>query len=106
MTERPPTPSSALRSRVSTGYARLDEALQGGFLAGSAIVLSAPASDEVPILLRRFLEADPASLLITRSLSSAEPILGSKPDGLNVLFAATNPFPQPRTLCPARALKT
>lgn len=51
--------------------------LQGGFLAGSAIVLSAPASDEVPILLRRFLEADPVSLLITRSLSSAEPILGS-----------------------------
>ena len=105
MTERPPTPSSALRSRVSTGYARLDEALQGGFLAGSAIVLSAPASDEVPILLRRFLEADPASLLITRSLSSAEPILGSKPDGLNVLFAATNPFPQPRTLLPGKGIE-
>ncbi len=57
MTERPVAPSSTVRSRVSTGYDRLDEALQGGFLAGKAIVLSAPVSDEVPFLIGNFLRA-------------------------------------------------
>jgi len=37
--------ASSVRTKVSTGYGRLDDVLQGGFLAGSAIVLSAPASD-------------------------------------------------------------
>src|SRR5208282_1629943 len=105
MTERPATPSSALRSRVSTGYARLDEALQGGFLAGSAIVLSAPASDEVPILLRRFLEADPVSLLITRSLSSAEPILGNKPDGLKCLVCSDKSVPPAQNTLPGKGIE-
>src|SRR5271157_1249482 len=105
MTERPSTPSSALRSRVSTGYARLDEALQGGFLAGSAIVLSAPASDEVPILLRRFLEADPVSLLITRSLSSAEPILGNKPDGVKCLVCSDKPVPPAQNTLPGKGIE-
>ena len=100
MTGRPATPSSALRDRVSTGYARLDEALQGGFLVGSAVVLSAPASDEVPTLLRRFLEADPASLLIVRSLSSAEPILGNKPDGLKCLVCSDKPVPPAQNTLP------
>src|SRR5208282_3397314 len=105
MTERPATPSSALRSRVSTGYARLDEALQGGFLAGSAIVLSAPASDEVPILLRRFLETDPVSLLITRSLSSAEPILGNKPDGLKCLVCSDKSVPPAQNTLPGKGIE-
>jgi TolB-like protein/Flp pilus assembly protein TadD len=94
-----------LRGRVSTGYARLDEALQGGFLAGSAIVLSAPASDEVPILLRRFLEADPVSLLITRSLSSAEPILGNKPDGLKCLVCSDKPVPPAQNTLPGKGIE-
>ena len=42
--------ASALRGRVPTGYGRLDEALQGGFFAGSAILLSAP-----PVMRFRFL---------------------------------------------------
>jgi TolB-like protein/Flp pilus assembly protein TadD len=105
MTERPPTPSSALRSRVSTGYARLDEALQGGFLAGSAIVLSAPASDEVPILLRRFLEADPASLLITRSLSSAEPIIASKPGDVKCLVCSEKTVPPAQNTLPGKGIE-
>ncbi len=105
LTERPATPSSALRSRVSTGYARLDEALQGGFLAGSAIVLSAPASDEVPVLLRRFLEADAASLLISRSLSSAEPILGNKPDGLKCLVCSDKTVPPAQNTLPGKGIE-
>jgi KaiC/GvpD/RAD55 family RecA-like ATPase len=77
-----------LRSRVSTGYGRLDEALHGGFLVGSDIVLSAPTGDEVPILLRSFLEADSTSLLISRSVSSAEPILDSKPNDVKCLVCS------------------
>ena len=88
MTDRAAAPSSALRSRVSTGYGRLDEALHGGFLVGSDIVLSAPTGDEVPILLRSFLEADSTSLLISRSVSSAEPILDSKPNDVKCLVCS------------------
>jgi predicted ATPase len=105
LTERPAAPSSALRSKVSTGYARLDEALQGGFLAGSAIVLSAPASDEVPVLLRRFLEADPASLLISRSLSSAEPVLGNRPDGVKCLVCSDKPVPPAQNILPGKGIE-
>jgi TolB-like protein len=94
-----------LRSRVSTGYARLDEALQGGFLTGSAIVLNVPTSDEVPILLRRFLEADPASLLIARSLSSAEPILGDKSDGLKCLVCSDKPVPPAQNTLPGKGIE-
>jgi len=105
LTKRPATPSSALRSRVSTGYSRLDEALQGGFLSGSAIVLSAPASDEVPILLRRFLEVEPASLLISRSLSSAEPILGNKPDDLKCLICSDKTVPPAQNILPGKGIE-
>ena len=97
--------ASSVCTKVSTGYGRLDDALQGGFLAGSAIVLSAPASDEVPILLRRFLEADAASLLITRSLSSAEPILGNKPDGLKCLVCSDKPVPPAQNTLPGKGIE-
>jgi len=94
-----------LRSRVSTGYATLDGAFQGGFLTGSAIVLCAPASDEVPMLLRRFLEADPVSLLIARSLSSVEPILGNKPDGLKCLVCSDKPVPPAQNTLPGKGIE-
>ena len=97
--------ASSVRTKVSTGYGRLDDVLQGGFLAGSAIVLTAPASDEVPILLRRFLEADHASLLISRSLSSAEPILGSKPDGLKCLVCSDKPVPPAQNTLPGKGIE-
>ena len=79
--------------------------LQGGFLAGSAIVLSAPASDEVPILLRRFLEADVASLLISRSLSSAESILGNKPGRLKCLVCSDKPVPSAQNTLPGKGIE-
>ena len=97
--------ASSMRTKVSTGYGRLDEALQGGFLAGSAIVLNAPASDEVPMLLRRFLEADPASLLIARSLSSAEPILGNKPDGVKCLVCSDKSVPPAQNVLPGKGIE-
>lgn len=62
------------RSRVSTGYEVLDGALQGGFILGSSVVLSAPASDEVPHLIRRFLtvamHTNEPRLLICRTLAA------------------------------------
>lgn len=69
-TSASPSPATI---RASTGYSRLDNALRGGFNVGSAVVLSAPASDEVPILLQNFLKASQGrarSLLICRN---AEP---------------------------------
>ncbi len=79
--------ASSVRTRVSTGYGRLDEALQGGFLAGSAIVLSAPASDEVPLLVRNFLRSTQGEgLLICRSLSVAQAISRLESDNLKVLI--------------------
>ena len=105
LTERSATSSSALRGRVSTGYGRLDEALHGGFLAGSAVVLSAPASDEVPILLRRFLEVDAVSLLISRSWSSAEPIFGHKPDRVKCLVCSDNPVPPVQNTLPGEGIQ-
>jgi hypothetical protein len=54
----------------------LDEALGGGFLAGSMILLNAPASSEVPHLERKFLESGAeGSLLVCTTLSSAENIM-------------------------------
>ncbi|MGA2461184.1 MAG: tetratricopeptide repeat protein [Candidatus Bathyarchaeia archaeon] len=97
--------ASSARTRVSTGYVRLDGALQGGFLAGSAVVLSAPASDEVPILLRRFLGADSASLLISRNLSSAESIVGDKPDGLKCLICSDKPVPRAQNTLPGKGIE-
>jgi TolB-like protein/Flp pilus assembly protein TadD len=94
-----------LRSRISTGYARLDEALHGGFLVGSDIVLSAPAGDEVPILLRSFLEADSTSLLISRSMSSAEPILDSKPNGVKCLVCSDKLAPPSQNILPGKGIE-
>jgi KaiC/GvpD/RAD55 family RecA-like ATPase len=68
--------SRPTRPRISTGNKRLDEALHGGFPLSSGVVLSSPANDEVPILLRNYLTnvASERSVLISRSLSSAETI--------------------------------
>ena len=64
--------AGSVRTKVSTGYGRLDEALHGGFLSGSMVVLNAPAGDEAPILLHNFLKVEQPSLLTCRSLSSAK----------------------------------
>ena len=100
MTEKtaPPTP----RHKVSTGYAKLDEALQGGFLAGSAIVLSAPASDEVPILLEGFIHAaQEKGLLICRTVSSAQI---ATPDGVRSLVCSDRPSPPSENVIPGKGI--
>jgi hypothetical protein len=61
-----------LKAKASTGHPKLDATLQGGFFEGSAIVLSAPASGQVPILVKNFLKAEnQASLLVSPSVSAA-----------------------------------
>ena len=95
---------SPLRARVSTGYGRLDEALQGGFLEGSAVVLSAPASDEVPLLLRNFLTPTQGQgLLICRSLSAAQAISQTESDNLMVLVCS-EAVPPSKNIIPGRSV--
>ena len=97
--------ASALRGRVPTGYDRLDEALQGGFFAGSAILLSAPASSEVPVLVRSFLKASKeASLLICRSQSSAEAV--SQPDSSNLkcMVCSEKPIPPSKNMLQGKGI--
>lgn len=94
----------SVRAKVSTGYARLDEALQGGFLVGSMIVLSSPASDEVPLLLRNFLDsADGASLLVCRTLSSAENL--AKAGKVNVLVCSDKPATPAKNIVPGKGIE-
>jgi KaiC/GvpD/RAD55 family RecA-like ATPase len=82
-----------VRSRVSTGYPRLDEALHGGLLEGSAILLTARAGDEVPILVGNFLKAsNDMGLLVCRSLSAAGEI---SQFGSNVKFLISSERPIP-----------
>lgn len=89
-------PVASLRGRVQTGYGRLDEVLQGGFLAGSAILLSAPASGEVPMFVRKFLTvSNDVSLLVCPSRSSAEAV--SQPDDTNLKCMVCSEKPIPPT---------
>ncbi len=94
MTYVNPSVAPTLGGRVPTGYGRLDEALQGGFFAGSAILLSAPACSEVPVLVRNFLKAsNEASLLICRSQSSAEAVLQRDDSSLKCMVCGDRPIP-------------
>jgi len=81
----------SVRTKVSTGYGRLDEALHGGFIAGSTVVLNAPAGDEAPIMLRNFLKSEQPSLLICRNLSSAQAIVPDSTDGIARLICSDKP---------------
>ena len=83
LTDGPVSVSPTLRAKVSTGYARLDAALQGGFIEGSSIVLMAAANDENPLLLSKFLKVNKEeSLLVCRSLSRVETVVGDKLDNV------------------------
>jgi len=100
-----PSVASTLRGRVPTGYGRLDEALQGGFLAGSAILLSAPASSEVPILVRNFLKASSeVSLLICRSQSSTEAVLQPDDSDLKCMICSEKPIPSSKNIMPGKGI--
>ena len=97
--------ASSVRTRVSTGYGRLDEALQGGFLAGSMVVLDAPASDEVPLLVRKFLQASKdETLLITRTLSSAQSIIPVEIEYVTVLVCSDKPVPPSKSVIPGKGI--
>lgn len=86
--------ASGLRTRISTGYAGLDEALQGGVYVGSAVLLGAPASNEVPSLVRKFLTtSDETSLLICRSQSSADAVRQPEYDKLHCMICSDRPIP-------------
>ena len=97
--------ASALRGRVPSGYGRLDEALRGGFLAGSMIVLTAPASDEVPTLLGNFLKSEQPSLLVCRNLSYAQAIVQDAADGMRCLICSDKPISSARGVLPGKGIE-
>ena len=95
----------SVRTKVSTGYGRLDEALHGGFLSGSMVVLNAPAGDETPILLRNFLKIEQPSLLICRNLSSAQAIVPDAADGVARLICSDKPVSPARGILPGKGIE-
>ncbi len=98
--------ATSTRTKVSTGYGRLDEALQGGFLAGTAIVLSAPASDEVPLLIGNFLRAPKEQgLLICRTVSSAETITQNMGENVRSLICSDKPVSPAKSLIPGKGIE-
>ena len=104
MTEKS-APATSMRSKVSTGYAKLDKALQGGFLAGSMVVLNAEVGDEIPTLLKQFLRVDPdGSLLICRTLSSAEIVAHDSTQGVKVLVCSDKPVPPSKNVIPGKTI--
>ena len=98
--------ATTARTRVSSGYGRLDEVLQGGFLAGAAIVLSAPASDEVPLLIGNFLKAPKEQgLLICRTFSSAEMITQNMGENVKSLICSDKPVSPARSIIPGKGIE-
>jgi TolB-like protein/cytochrome c-type biogenesis protein CcmH/NrfG len=98
--------TTTARARVSSGYGRLDEVLKGGFLAGTTIVLSAPASDEVPLLVGNFLKASKEqSLLICRTVSSAETITQNMGENVRVLVCSDRPVSPARNIIPGKGIE-
>ena len=98
--------TTTARTRVSSGYSRLDEVLKGGFLAGTAIVLSAPASDEVPLLVGNFLRASKEeALLLCRTVSSAETITENKGENVRSLVCSDKPVSPAKTIIPGKGIE-
>ena len=95
----------SVRTKVSTGYDRLDEALHGGFLSGSMVVLNAPAGDEAPILLRNFLKVEQPSLLICRNLSSAQAIVPDAAEGIARLICSDKPVSPAKGILPGKGIE-
>ena len=104
MTDNSASVSPTLRAKVSTGYGRLDEALQGGFLSGSCVVLCAPACDEVPLLLRRFLLGQETGLLICRTLSSADIVTDGTLPSVKSLVCSDKPVPPSKNVIPGKGI--
>ncbi len=87
--------ANSTHSRISTGYDRLDEALRGGFLRSSSVILSAPPSGEVPIILGKFLTESSRerkqAFLISRSLSSAHAVAPTDTEQVRFLVCEAIP---------------
>ena len=67
--------------------------------SGSMVVLNAPASDEVSILLRQFLQVEPhGSLLICRTVSSAEMVTHDLAGGVKSLVCSDKPVPPTKNM--------
>ena len=98
-------PLASVRPKVSTGYGRLDEALHGGFIAGSTVVLNAPAGDEAPILIRNFLKVEQPSLLICRNLSSAQAIVSDVADGIARLICSDKSVSPAKNILPGKGIE-
>jgi len=96
---------SSIRTKVSTGYGRLDEALHGGFLSGSMVVLNAPAGDEVPILLGKFLKSEQPSLLICRNISFAQVIVPDAAEGTACLICSDKPVSPAKGILPGKGIE-
>src|SRR5208337_2620684 len=77
-----------------------------GFLAGTAVILSAPASDEVPMLIGNFLKASKEqSLLICRTVSSAETITQNMGENVRSLVCSDKPISPARTIIPGKGIE-
>jgi predicted ATPase len=91
--------------KVTTGNYALDGALQGGFLSGSAIVLRAPPSDELPAFIGKFLapsDGEENSLLICRSLAATQAI-GEFSENLKFLVCG-EAIPPSKNIIPGRSI--
>ena len=95
----------SVQTKVSTGYGTLDEALHGGFLASSMVLLNAPAGDEAPILLRNFLKSEQPSLLICRNLSSAQVIVPDEAEGVARLICSDKPVSPAKGILPGKGIE-
>ena len=105
MTETGKPIGASIRARVSTGYGRLDEALNGGFVTGSAVVLAAPTGNEVPLLIGNFLRAaqNPA-LLVCRTLSSSQIITNERVRNVKSLVCSDKHVSPASSVIPGRGI--
>lgn len=90
--------SSTTKGQVSSGHARLDEALGGGFPRASAVVISASPSTEVTSLIRGFLELAPdggSRLIIAKSLASARTVSPGVAESVKILVCGEVVAPSP-----------
>jgi hypothetical protein len=69
------------------------------------VVLTAPGSDEVPILLGRFLSSERPSLLICRNLSSARVILQDAAEGTACLICSEKSIPPAKGILPGKGVE-
>ncbi len=69
------------------------------------VVLNAPASDEVPLLLRNFLQAaQNASLLVCRTISASQIVTHDLPDNVKSLVCSDIPASPARNVIPGKGI--